>query len=77
MDCIVCNGIDSMEEKLIRFCACDSSDPFLVENMPGLVCCLCGNKVFSGKAIEALDAVRNGKAQPKRWQRVAVFDFEE
>jgi hypothetical protein len=77
MDCFVCKGMDSMEDKLAGFCACDSPTASLVENMPGFVCRLRRNKELSGKAIEGLEAIKDGEIQPTNWQAVATFDLGE
>ena len=75
MRCPYCDGDDTIEEQLTRFCACDAPEPFIVDNLPARVCRLCGDKSFSDKAISALEAIRDGQAGPSSIQSIRIFDF--
>ena len=75
MRCLYCDGDATIEERQIRFCACDTSEPFIVDNLPARVCRLCGDKSFSDEAISALETIKNGRAGLCTKQPIRVFDF--
>ena len=75
MNCDYCHGIDSMKETLVIICEMDSPGPYFVENVPAKECRLCGDKLYDGDTIKALDMIANGEAAPVRMQSVKVFDF--
>lgn len=76
MNCHYCHGVGTVKEQQTRFCACDSPQPFIVENLPALVCIQCGDKSFRGEAVTALEKINDGKAQVSSLQTIRVFDFE-
>lgn len=76
MDCNYCNGVDTVEEKVTRFCACEGAQPFFVENVPAFVCLLCGDKSYSGETLESLEQIRDGKFAATNAQFVLDFDFQ-
>jgi hypothetical protein len=76
MNCFYCKGVETIEEGTARFCACDASTPFIVENVPASVCRLCGDKSYSGEAVDALEKIKNGECQPAGSRTVQVYDFE-
>ncbi len=76
MNCFYCKGVETIEEGTTRFCACDASTPFIVENVPASVCQLCGDKSFSGETVDALQKINNGECRPTSVQFVKVYDFE-
>jgi hypothetical protein len=75
MRCFYCYGVDTIEEQLTRFCACDAPQPFIVENVPAQVCCQCGDKTHSAKTSTGLEKIIKGEAGPGRLRPVRVFDF--
>ena len=77
MNCVYCNGVDTVEEQLTRFCACETPRPFIVENVPAFVCRLCGDKSFSGEAVSELEKMKNGEVQINSLQILRVFDFQQ
>ena len=76
MNCFYCHGVETIEETTTRFCACDIPNPFIVENVPASVCRLCGDKSYSGEAVDALEKIKNGGCQPAGSRTVQVYDFE-
>ena len=77
MNCYYCKGIDTMEQQNTRFCAYDVPSPFLMENVPALVCRLCGEKSYSGEVVSALEKIKNGEAKASDWLTFQVFDFKQ
>lgn len=76
MNCYYCKGVDTLEEQNTRFCVYDVPDPFVVEQVPALVCRLCGDKSFSGNVVKALEKIGTGEAQADGFQSFRVFDFK-
>ena len=76
MNCDYCHGVETVEKGIARFCACDAPTLFLVENLPASVCRLCGDKSYSGDAVDALEKIKNGECQPASSRIVQVYDFE-
>ena len=77
MNCFYCKGVDTVEERPVRFCAGESPQPFVVENVPAYVCRLCGDKSFSAETVTALEKIKNGEARPSRHEILQVFNFEQ
>jgi hypothetical protein len=77
MNCFYCKGVDTVEEQPTRFCACESPQPFVVENVPAAVCRLCGDRAFSAETVAALEKIKNGEAQARGYQVIQIFDFEQ
>ncbi len=77
MRCYVCHGVDTYEDRVTRFCACDAPEPFIVENVPAKVCSQCGEKAYSAEANTALEKVSNGYAKPTNGWFIPVFDFND
>ncbi len=77
MDCVYCNRVDTVEEQLTRFCACETPQPFIVENVPAFVCRICGDKSFSGDTVIAFEKMKNGEVQTSSLQFLRVFDFQQ
>ena len=77
MNCFYCKGVDTVEEQPTRFCACESPQPFVVENVPAAVCRLCGDKSFSAETVAVLEKIKNGEAQARGYQVIQIFDFEQ
>ena len=77
MNCHYCKGIDSVEEQISNFCSCDLDDPFVVENVPALVCRLCGDKSYSGATVVKLEKIGNGEVSPSGTKLVRLFDFRD
>ena len=75
MNCHYCQGVDTVEERLTRFCAYDASAPFVVDNVPGFVCRLCGEKSFSDKTTAKLAKVIKGEVLASGQRVFQVFDF--
>ncbi len=75
MNCYYCHGIGTVEKQQTRFCACDAPQPFIVENVPALVCIQCGDKTFSGEVVSALEKIKDGKTQVSSLRTIRVFDF--
>ena len=76
MNCRYCHGVGIVAEQQTRFYACDAPQPFVVENLPALVCVQCGDKSFRGEAVTALEKIKDGNAQVSSVQTIRVFDFE-
>ena len=64
MNCRYCNGVNTKEHRKTRFCAYDIPNPFVMENVPALVCNLCGDKTYSGDAVKALKKSKTAKRKP-------------
>ena len=77
MTCNYCNGVDSIEQQNTRFCACENPAPFIVENVPALVCALCGDKAYSGETLTQLEKVRDNKVSIGKLRPIRVVDFGE
>ena len=77
MNCYYCKGVNTLEERNTRFCAYDIPDPFVVEQVPALVCRLCGDKSYYGNVVKALDKIRKGEAQADSFRSFRVFDFKQ
>ena len=75
MNCRYCNGVDTVEQAITTFSVCDITQPFIVENVPALVCYLCGDKTFSYGAIKAMNKVKRGEVQSGESRLLRVFDF--
>ena len=75
MNCYFCKGVDSVEERTTRYCACDIPRPFIVENVPAFVCRLCGDQSFSGETVTELEKIKNGEARVSNLQVFRVFDY--
>ncbi len=75
MRCSYCYGVDSIQEQLTRFCACDAPEPYIVENVPAEVCRLCGETTYSGETGTVLEKIIKGEAGPGRLKPIRVFDF--
>ncbi len=76
MNCHYCHGVGTVAEQQTRFYACGAPQPFVVENLPALVCIQCGDKSFRGEAVTALEKIKDGNAQVSSVQTIRVFDFE-
>jgi YgiT-type zinc finger domain-containing protein len=77
MRCYVCHGVDTYEDRMTRFCACDAPEPFIVENVPAKVCCQCGEKTYSAGTNTELERVSNGYAKPTSRRFIQVFDLDD
>ena len=77
MNCRYCNGVNTVEAQITTFAVCDIPQPFMVENVPALVCYLCGDKTFSGSAIDAMDKIRRGEAKASESRLLQIFDFDK
>lgn len=77
MNCYYCKGVDTKERQNTRFCAYDTPNPFVMENVPAMVCYLCGDKTFSSDAVTALEQIKNGEAKAIGRQTFQVFDFNQ
>lgn len=77
MNCRYCNGVNTVEAQITTFSICDLPQPFMVENVPALVCYLCGDKTFSGKAIDAMNKIKRGEVKAGKSRLLQVFDFDK
>ena len=77
MECSYCNGVGSIEQLNTLFCACESPSPFIVDNVPALVCSLCGDKSYSGETLAQLEKVRDYKGPKVKFRAIRVVDFGE
>ena len=75
MKCSRCNG--KMEERTIKFCACNAPMPIMVENLPAQVCDTCGDEVLPTQAIEMLEQIQRGELSPTKLGVVLTFDYEQ
>lgn len=77
MNCRYCNGTDTVSEAITTFSVCDIPEPFMVENIPALVCYACGDKTFSSNAVNAMNKIKSGEAKTDQSRRLRVFDFNK
>lgn len=64
-----------MEARSVRFCVCNASPPFIVENAPAQVCLRCGGEVFADSTVEVFEQIRDSRMMPHGETYVKVFDF--
>ena len=77
MNCRYCNGTDTVEQEITTFSVCDIPEPFMVENVPALVCYACGDKTFSSSAIKAMNKIKYGEVKAHKSRPLRVFDFSK
>lgn len=77
VNCHYCHGVDTVQQTITRFCACDAPVPFIVENVPASVCYLCGDKAFSGDIVDTFEKIKNGEFEANDSRSVKVFDMEK
>ena len=81
MNCHYCYGVDTFKEELTEFSFWKASKPFVVENIPALVCIQCGETIFPGKVNLALDHFLNnikaGRVAPANVRAVPFYDFQQ
>ena len=77
MDCNYCHGMDTIKQQKIRFCACNSPTPFIVDNVPAEVCSLCGDKSYSGDTLAQLKKVRDRKIPMPFVLPIPIVDFDQ
>ena len=79
MDCRTCHGVDTMQRKLTNLFLEHTTEPVLVENIPGYVCVQCADTVYPwGQKFDLLVAqIQTGEAQASRMQTVPVYDYQE
>lgn len=72
MNCSKCGG--RIAPRLVRICACEATPPTIVENVPALVCSLCGDQELSDQTVQVLERMRDGSVA-SRPVLARVFDF--
>lgn len=72
MNCSKCGG--RVVPRLVRICACEATPPTIVENVPALVCSLCGDQEISDQTVQVLERMRDGGVAFRPVQ-ARVFDF--
>ena len=72
MTCKLCGN--PMREQETSFCACDASPPVRFENVPAHVCEVCGEKVFSGTAVDKIQQLAKTSAN-FRTVGLHVYDY--
>ena len=72
MNCSKCGG--RTVARTIRICACETTPPTIVENVPARVCSQCGEQELTDQTIGALERMRDGMVV-SRIAQVRVFDF--
>lgn len=71
VECWLCGG--TYKPARVRFLM---DEPLLaVENIPAEVCRQCGERMFSGRVVEALEAIRDGTIEPTRTAEIKVYDL--
>lgn len=74
--CYNCRSVDTEAKTSIRYFSSGGPDPYFLENLPALVCRVCGPTGFSGKAMRVFTQVDEGNAYPIAHRTVPVFDLE-
>lgn len=64
-----------MEDRIVRFCACDANPPLMVENVPAAVCDACGEKQFSDATVEVFERIRDGDVGRTGATLMRLYDF--
>ncbi len=72
MQCKLCGNV--MHERLTSFCAWESTPIVKVENVPALVCTVCGEKVFSQNTVEEVQRLQRDGSGYRRAE-ARIFDF--
>lgn len=75
MACYNCRSSNTEELQNVRYFQWEGSKPFIVENVPAIVCRLCGPTGYSGSVLSVIERIRDGKGTPIGTQTVKVFDF--
>ena len=73
VNCIVCGG--SLEPQLVNICACEQLPAVIVQNVPALVCVICGEKVLSQDVMDVFTRIGNGDAPLPDHQVSHVYNF--
>src|SRR5713226_8346539 len=71
--CHVCGG--EMVHAQVTYCFCDEQHPFIVRDVPALVCQSCGERAYSTQTLADLERVRDGQAVPSRLMNVPVYSL--
>lgn len=69
--CPECGG--EMHSGTTTYCDMATSDPLIVENVPALICAMCGAEVFSGPIVDVLQALSRERPTPSRVAAVPVY----
>ena len=79
MNCHYCFGVDTFKDELTEFCSWQRPAPFVVENIPALVCIQCSETIFPGKVNlgDLLDEIRAGRVAPTTVRPVPFYDFRQ
>lgn len=79
MNCRYCHGVDTIQEELTEFCSWQRPTPFVVENIPALVCIQCTETIFPGKLNlgHLLGEIRAGRVAPTTVRAVPFYDFQQ
>ena len=74
MNCPVCGG--DFRDQTVRYCACDSDAPVIVENVPARVCDQCGERLFSTSTAKQLEMIQSKNYSPAGHVRIPKFDLQ-
>lgn len=79
MNCHYCFGVDTFKEELTEFCSWHRPTPFVVENIPALVCIQCSETIFAGELNlgHLLDEIKAGRVAPATVRAVPFYDFQQ
>jgi len=75
MTCSRCGG--RLENRVVRFCACNVTPPIMIENVPALVCVRCGGESFADRVMRVFERIKDGLVSPlPRQPIIRAYDFE-
>lgn len=73
VNCLVCGG--PLDAQIVNICACEQLPAVIVQNVPALVCVVCGEKVLSQDVMDVFTRIGNGDAPPPIRQESHVYNF--
>ena len=73
VNCLVCGG--RLEPQVVNICACETLPAIIVQNVPALVCVVCGEKVLSQDVMDVFARIGNGDAPLPDRQVSHVYNF--
>ena len=75
MNCHYCGGVDTYQNTVAQHFCPSGDTPFFVDNLPVSDCVLCGDRMLSNSAMDALDSINDKNAIPVRLRAIPVYDF--
>ncbi len=78
-NCWYCRGRDTMEPGTQDLYTPRNMDgkPHIIQDIPAMVCQQCGDATFTSETVQALELVRNGRAQPTGAMTVDTYNAQD